>query len=193
MQVVQWCKVFRATIDGHYAPNRHHVDCGREFRVAGMTPVQVDRIMFDRLMERAKECRKQVRSGSWDDVRGRAIHRGQRQEPSLETIPRWSDLTWISTIGGYLRCRWASIVMGIAVTCLRIMSRTDVAPISLTMERGSSNPAGSCCQCRSRAEEVCRQYQTKRMVQEKAATCTERILKRSICHRDACRVSASAR
>jgi|LSQX01.1.fsa_nt_gb hypothetical protein len=59
LQIVQWCLDFRAGIHAHYAPTRHHVDRGSEMRVAGMSPVEVDQLMLQRLMEKIAERRRQ--------------------------------------------------------------------------------------------------------------------------------------
>lgn len=58
LQIIQWCLDFRARIHGHYAPVRHHVDTGSEFRVAGMAPIEVDQVMLQRLMEKIAERRR---------------------------------------------------------------------------------------------------------------------------------------
>ena len=60
LQIVQWCLEFRARIHGHFAPTRHQVYDGSEFRVAGMTPVQVDQMMLERLMEKIAERRRRA-------------------------------------------------------------------------------------------------------------------------------------
>lgn len=64
LEIVKWAIEFRARVFAHYAPAKHRVDIGGDFRVAGMGPAEVDQAMLNRLLQQITERRNRINGPS---------------------------------------------------------------------------------------------------------------------------------